>query len=59
MGRKHDYSKHQSDDKGNHRIRDNTINKWVMDGNGRQIRKYEDDVDEIIEILEDRTEEGS
>lgn len=59
MSAKHKYSKEPYDDKGNYRIRDETIGKWVTNGVGRQVRRYEDDVDEIIEILEERTEEGS
>jgi hypothetical protein len=54
---KHDYSKEPYDDKGNYRIRDNTIGKWVTNGVGRQVRRYENEVDDIIEELEERTDD--
>ena len=53
----HKYSKHPADDRGNFRVRDETIGKWVSDGNGRQIRRNESDMDDIIDILEERTED--
>lgn len=59
MAAKHKYSKEPYDDKGSYRIRDETIGKWVGNGVGRQIRRYEHEVDDIIEELEERTEEGS
>lgn len=52
---KHKYSKEPYDDKGNYRIRDETINKWVTNGVGRQVRRYESEVDDIIEELQERT----
>lgn len=52
---KHKYSKEPYDDKGNYRIRDETIGKWVTNGVGRQVRRYEEEVDGIIGELEERT----
>lgn len=53
---KHKYSKEPHDDKGNFRIRDETIGKYVTNGVGRQVRRYEHEVDDIIEELEERTD---
>lgn len=56
MGIRHKYSKEPADDKGNFKIRDETLDKWVTDGNGRQYRTNEKDTDNIISELEERTE---
>lgn len=54
---KHKYSKEPHDDKGNFRIRDETIGKYVTNGVGRQVRRYEHEVDDIIQELEERTDD--
>lgn len=56
MAPKHEYSKHPHDDHGNFRIRDETLNKWVGDGNGRHIRTNERVADQFIKELEERTD---
>lgn len=52
----HNYSKHPHN-RGNFRIRDETIGKWVTNGVGRQLRHGEEEIDETIEILEERTKD--
>lgn len=52
------YQKFPHDDKGNYRIRDYQENKWVTDGNGRQYRTNSARIDELIEELEERTDNG-
>jgi hypothetical protein len=51
----HKYSKHQYQDTTNYRIRDETSDKWVTNGVGRQVRQYGPETDDIIEELKERT----
>jgi predicted transcriptional regulator len=52
------YEKEGPDKKGNFRIRDTQRDAVVKDGKGRAIRKYEGEIDEIIDKLEEKPFEG-
>lgn len=52
------YEKEGPDEKGNFRIRDTERDAVVKDGKGRAIRKYEPEIDNIMEKLEEKPFEG-
>jgi hypothetical protein len=52
------YEKEGPDKKGNFRIRDTERDAIVKDGKGRAIRKYEPEIDDIMDKLEDKPYEG-
>lgn len=52
------YKKEGPDNKGNFRARDTERDALVKDNKGRVIRKYEPEIDEMIDKLEDKPFEG-
>lgn len=52
------YEKEGPDKKGNFRARDTERDALVKDGKGRVIRKYEPEIDEMIDKLEAKPFEG-